>query len=184
MQEDSNLKVHPSVMHFVAVARAFCRLVETDVTEPILETGATEPNSWMIQILSAVSDLYAAAHYLPAAELEPTNIDPEDRFDLTKAEYRAVFLRMGQILGEARYYPDCSSSLDPLADPEPPGIGDLADDLADIYRDIKPGLRALDHNRDEYVSMVVFGWKEPLFKTHWGRHAVDAMRVLHILIYG
>ena len=137
----------------------------------------------MLQILGAIANLYAAAHDLPVPDLDETSGDPGDRFDLTQAAYWEVFLRMGPLLGEDRYYPDCSATLDLLAASEPPGIGDLADDLADIYRDIKPGLRALEHNIDEYAATNVFEWKEPLFKTHWGRHAVDAMRILHILVY-
>ena len=174
MNEYTNLKEQPTVVHFVEAARTFCRLVETD---------APEPDRWMLQILVAVADLYAAAHHLPVPDLDSASIDPEDRFDLTSSEYREVFLRVGRRLGENRYYTYCFDIADLSADQQSPGIGDLADDLADIYRDIKPGLRAWDANVAEYVSDIIFEWKDLLFRTHWGRHAVDALRALHSLVY-
>ncbi|WP_043098010.1 DUF5063 domain-containing protein [Kallotenue papyrolyticum] len=174
MDKYSNLKEQPTVVHFVESARTFCRLVETD---------APESDLWMLQILVAVADLYAAAHHLPVPDLDSARIDPEDRFDLTPSEYREVFLRLGRRLGENRYYPYCFDSTDLSPNQPPPGIGDLADDLADIYRDIKPGLRAWDANIADFVSDIIFEWKEPLFRTHWGRHAVDVLRVLHSLVY-
>jgi hypothetical protein len=62
-------------------------------------------------------------------------------------------------------------------------MGDLADDLADIYRDIKPGLRAWDTEEEGYLDEVVFDWKLPHFGSHWGIHAVGAMRALHPLVF-
>jgi hypothetical protein len=62
---------------------------------------------------------------------------------------------------------------------ENPVFGSLADDLADIYRDIKPGLRAWDSDNDSYLETIVFEWKTPNFGSHWGVHAVSVMRALH-----
>ena len=77
-------------------------------------------------------------------------------------------------------YFDPSEPLDAI---EEPCISDLGDDLADIYRDIKPGLRAWETHNDEYLPAIVFDWKEPLFSSHWGVHAVNAMRALHPIAY-
>jgi hypothetical protein len=52
----------------------------------------------------------------------------------------------------------------------------LADGLADIWRDLKRGLLALDAgapNQD-----VIWDWRYG-FYTHWGRHATEALRALH-----
>lgn len=174
MTEHVSLRSHPNVVRFVQTAQVFCGLIETDEMERDL---------WMRALLVAVADLYGAIHYLPVPGLDAASIDPEERFYLTQIEYRDVFLRLGRILDEERFYADCSDASDLLSDPQIIGIGDLADDLADIYRDIKPGLRAWDENIDVYLPDVVFEWKEPLFRTHWGRHAVDALRVLHTLVF-
>jgi hypothetical protein len=51
----------------------------------------------------------------------------------------------------------------------------VADDLADIYRDIKNGLW-LHENR--HSTEAIWEWKHS-FNTHWGRHAVGALHALH-----
>lgn len=54
--------------------------------------------------------------------------------------------------------------------------GNLADDLADVYGDLKRGLDV----RRKCESCAVFEWTNNL--VHWGEHATSAMRVLHSLI--
>ena len=61
--------------------------------------------------------------------------------------------------------------------------GDLADDLADIYRDIKPGLTAWNTGDDAYLEDIFYQWLQQGHIHHWGRHAVNAMRALHWLVY-
>jgi hypothetical protein len=52
----------------------------------------------------------------------------------------------------------------------------LADDLADIHRDLTHGLRALADGAAH--EDVVWEWRFG-FYSHWGRHATEALRVLH-----
>jgi hypothetical protein len=56
----------------------------------------------------------------------------------------------------------------------------LADALADIYGDLMSGLELYDSGRFEEAA---FEWWIA-FWSHWGRHAVDAIRVLHLLRSG
>jgi hypothetical protein len=174
MKEYRSLRVHPDVVRFVQAAQKFCGLIETD---------QMDRNVWMRSVLIAVADLYAAIHYLPIPDLDAASIDPGDSFRLTSDAYREVFLRLGRILDDERFYADCSNITDFPGDPQTIGIGDLADDLADIYRDITPGLRAWHEDIDDYLPDIVFEWKEPSFRTHWGIHAVDALRALHSLVF-
>ncbi len=60
--------------------------------------------------------------------------------------------------------------------PEEPVIGDLADDLADIYRDLKDGMNLW--TAGHHVEAVCH-WRQH-FGFHWGRHAADAIRALHV----
>jgi hypothetical protein len=59
--------------------------------------------------------------------------------------------------------------------PETPVIGSMADDLADIYRDVVTGLRA--HARGDKES-AVWEWSFGLH-SHWGAHATAAICALH-----
>lgn len=55
-------------------------------------------------------------------------------------------------------------------------LGSLADDLADIWRDLRAGLDALEGGSQ--WQDVAWEWRFGL-QTHWGRHAVEALRALH-----
>jgi hypothetical protein len=73
-----------------------------------------------------------------------------------------------------RYY---SELFNPLSVPaqEEPTVGDLADDIADIFNDVLEGLRCFDYGR---VPDAVWEWAFG-FQSHWGRHASSAIRTLH-----
>jgi hypothetical protein len=71
------------------------------------------------------------------------------------------------------YYSEC---FDPLIVPaaEEPVVADLADDLADIWRDVKGGLM-LWH--DDESDAAAWHWRFH-FESHWGLHASSAMYAL------
>lgn len=56
-----------------------------------------------------------------------------------------------------------------------PVIGSVADDLADIYRDVVTGLRA--YEKGDRVG-AIWEWSFHL-QVHWGAHATGAIRALH-----
>ncbi len=58
---------------------------------------------------------------------------------------------------------------------EEPVAGSLSDDLLDVYRDVRRGLWAWEKNQ---IADAVWDWRFS-FDTHWGDHAVDALRALH-----
>jgi hypothetical protein len=67
------------------------------------------------------------------------------------------------------------SVFDPLAiPPEEPVLGSLADDIADIYRDVVNGLRQYQAG---HRTAAAWEWRFG-FENHWGHHAADAMRAL------
>jgi hypothetical protein len=53
----------------------------------------------------------------------------------------------------------------------------LADDIADIYRDLERGSNCLKENPAEAIFHWRFG-----FYSHWGSHAVNALRITHWLL--
>ena len=59
--------------------------------------------------------------------------------------------------------------------PEPPVVGELADDLVDIYRDVAVGLSLYEAGS---VEDAVWHWGFN-FQVHWGEHASSAIRALH-----
>jgi len=58
--------------------------------------------------------------------------------------------------------------------------GSLADDIADIYRDLKEGL-VLHHSGLATPNDILWEWRL-LFYSHWGDHAMNALRTIHFLL--
>ena len=56
-----------------------------------------------------------------------------------------------------------------------PVAGSLADDILDVYRDIRRGLTLWDASQ---TQNAIWDWRFH-FDIHWGDHAVDALRALH-----
>jgi hypothetical protein len=56
-----------------------------------------------------------------------------------------------------------------------PGVGSLSDDVLDVYRDIRRGLWSWEKNA---TASAIWEWRFS-FDTHWGAHAVDALRAIH-----
>ena len=58
----------------------------------------------------------------------------------------------------------------------------VAEDLGDIYCDVKEGL-LIGERFDVRPASVVWEWKFGL-ESHWGRHAVSVITALHTLLFG
>ncbi len=56
-----------------------------------------------------------------------------------------------------------------------PVAGSLSDDLLDVYRDVRGGLALWESRHD---ADAIWEWRFS-FESHWGDHAVDALRALH-----
>lgn len=159
---------------FEQAARNFCSLLEAD---------PQDGNEWIQKVLAALAMLYAIGHQLPSYGLPDDAQDVPEEYDVRENQIAEIRNRVNGILGERNLY---WTYFDPTITNDPaeePVAGALWDDLCDIYRDVKPGLNAWDTGRDEYLHNIAFDWRFPLFETHWGRHAVDAMRVFHRLAF-
>lgn len=56
-----------------------------------------------------------------------------------------------------------------------PVAGSLAEDVLDVYRDIRRGLTLWDASQ---MQNAIWEWRFG-FDAHWGDHAIDALRALH-----
>jgi hypothetical protein len=146
--------MNDEVAAFVNAARSFCSFMERPAAHDDVELAA-----------KALAALYAAGLSLPA--VEPGSAET--------AEYRPRDTPIPRDLG-AQYYYEVVEPLD-LTGAEDV-VGDLDDDLLDIYKDVKEGLGAFDAG---HVQSAGWHWRFTL-EAHWGDHAVDALRVLHRLV--
>jgi hypothetical protein len=58
----------------------------------------------------------------------------------------------------------------------------VADDLADVWRDLTEGVRGLDDGTAA-AEDVIWEWRDG-FETHWGQHALGALMAIHEMRFG
>lgn len=114
--------------------------------------------------------LYGAALNLPTGWSEPgdpvVEVTPPGEAEWQRAYEAARRLPIdlyGQVFNPA------------VVPPEEPCVGSIADDLADIYRDIAGGLRVFEQGSH---AVAAAEWTLSLY-SHWGAHATGAIHALH-----
>jgi hypothetical protein len=131
--------------------------------------GKTEERMDAKTALHRIVALYAAALHLPSPFSDDVSNSDDHRVDSDEA--RLIYKRASTL--PFKYY---SEVFDPLQlPPEEPVIGDIADDIADIYRDVASGLNFYEHGRLDDARWE-WGFN---FQNHWGEHASGSIRALH-----
>lgn len=156
----------PTFVVFRDAAEAYCTEVEAVGAEPL---DSADERALVLRLRARVAALVAAAVALP--DVEVTTSDTSRSID--HAAWTDRFAALDRALGSSATY---WTAL-------PTGVGEadialvpLADDLADIWRDLRSALDWLDSGADP--ADVVWEWQFG-FETHWGLHAVQALRALH-----
>jgi len=140
------------------LATAYCRLIEASGAASI---------PWLAQVADLLPRLHAAVLSLDLRgdeEGEPLTPDLDARFEL--------YTHLRELLGDRDGY---WLEFDRVGG-QRIMTGSLADDLTDIYCELKHALRV--HERSPGLGGR--GWYQG-FATHWGQHLVDAVRHLSML---
>ncbi len=146
------------IARFAEAARRYCAWAEGTPGD-----GASELRS----ALGLLLDLLRAAQDLP--EVEP---DEHEAARIPHAAWKRMHARFAAIAGP-QYYATVDPDDDPGGDPVP-GVGDLHDDLADVWRDLRP---ALDLHAAGAREAACWHWRWS-YEHHWGAHAAEAVRIL------
>ena len=149
----------------VAAAR-FCQIIES--------AEQYRRDDFVVDVVPALSALVAAAAAMPLIELPEDDYEPPE---IPHAVWHERFMAVGHALADWDIY----WTVDPLViddEAEHPEMmaGSLNDDLADIWRDLKAGLLGLEAGGTEVD--IRWQWRFD-FYSHWGRHATQALNVLH-----
>ena len=143
------------------LARSYCELVEA---------ASESDETWIQDVAGLLPRLHMAITALGGApdDLQHTLVaDLDARFELYG------YLR--KLLGERdAYWMEFDAAHDKQC-----MSGSLADDLTDIYCELKHGLKLLE-GRPSEPARVLSGWRNG-YKVHWGQHLVDAERHLYEL---
>jgi len=158
------------------VARHFCRLIES--------AGARRDAEWLHEVFDLLPRLHVAVVSLrdPAARPrpgpDPANWPGDDSEHAAALDDRfELYSRLRHELGEHDGY---WLEFDPVGDAHADMSGSLADDLADIYYDVRQGLALLEESAAGAGDDAVHFWKRS-YRLHWGQHLVDAERHLYSL---
>ena len=148
-----------ALSEMVAVAEDFCALIDSKLQ--ISDDSLDQLFTLMPRLHAAVTALNA----YDAGEIPPNEVDLDERFE--------VYSRLRRMLGERDSY-----WLEFDAAPEAIHMsGSLADDLTDIYFDLRYGLELLD---EVWPQRAAQAWQST-YRMHWGQHLVDAERHLYAL---
>jgi hypothetical protein len=148
---------------FAGVARRFIAALES------AESG--DRTILLDRLLGVIADLYASASML--RNVEPGENDLEVQGDLEAA--KTLVAEVVGVLGA-----DANLEIwDPFGDEERPVGGLLTDDLIDLALELRKGLAFLAAGSP---VEAIWHWQFT-FESHWGYHAVDALRALHTLRY-
>jgi len=168
----STLPTHTEVSdRFALIAQEFCSAVES------------APNLGKVQMLNRVyrilPRLIGEATSLPDVELNgdenPSN-DNERQARRSHEEWQQLYNYLKQKLGDLNLY---WQVFDPTKDNEAI-LGSLADDIADIYFDLKEGF-GLRQKHQTLPEKSIWCWRFG-FYSHWGKHAMDALRTIHSIL--
>ena len=158
---------------FGAVAQQFCSVVDS--------AANIDRTDLLVQIYRILPRLVGEAITLPYVKLgddddllqEQGQLESPVNVRLSDEQCRHLYNLLKERLGDWDSY---MQVFDPTADNEAI-FGSLADDIADIYRDLKEGL-VLKEKHLARQEDVIWTWRL-LYYSHWGKHAIDALRTIH-----
>ena len=158
---------------FGAVARKYCDIVDS---APSLEKS--DLLARMYEVLPGLID--AAIHLPDVSVSEDTEGKPNENSShgpstarMTGPEWQELYQSLKKKLGDADLY---RMVFDATRDSEAIH-GSLADDIADIYRDLREGIVLLEESKVSPED-VIWEWRLG-FNSHWGEHALSALKTIY-----
>jgi hypothetical protein len=144
---------------FAVISRRFCQVVD--------DAAGVDRSEFVAQIYQILPKLIDEAVNLPEVESSGADYQSSSLQDRHE-QWDRLYKSLKENLRDWDVY---RQVFDPTKDSEAIS-GSLADDIADIYDDLK---KALLCSRSEDM---IWEWRL-LFQSHWGKHAIDALLVAH-----
>ncbi|QDU77774.1 hypothetical protein Pan97_48530 [Bremerella volcania] len=152
---------------FVETATQFCHLVEDHESEPL--------DRFIRKLQQFLPLMYYQAVKLPDVG---SRSEPSYQREITHDQWQSLFGRLVQYLGVHDQY-WIVHDVDLVADDVPEAIlSSLADDVTDIWRDLKNGLLYWEAADEPLRRELIWQWRFH-FYGHWSDHVIDAMRAVN-----
>lgn len=162
---------------FASIAQEFCSAVESAANLDNIEL--------LKRLYKILPSLINEAICLPNVELNDDQLiegeseqQARRKAQLTGAQWRELYESLRAKLANLDLY---WQVFDPTKDNEAIH-GSLADDFADIYRDLKEEL-VLNEIHQASPEQNIWHWRLGYY-SHWGKHAIDALRTMHFVLEG
>jgi hypothetical protein len=152
---------------FAELGSSYCLLIDQH------EEYSTE--AFVGRIREILPLLYYQALKLPDVE----STDDEFQREISHEEWSQMFARLQRKLGGNDLYWVIYDSM--KTDLDKPVAASLSDDLADIWRDLKNGLKQWSDGSPAMRQEIVWNWRFS-FHHHWSNHAVDALRTINWIV--
>ncbi len=165
----SNPVYSRNVVEFVAVANEYCKYAERASELKGME---------LLQILQRILPLmYLKASLLPSPE--PVFEAGNEKF-ITEADWFRIHDTLKHKFGTANDYLEIFD--DKFNESEIPVPSSLAENMADMYQDIKDFLLLYQTGTEEVMNDAI--WECKLnFESIWGQKLVNSMKAIHKFIY-
>jgi hypothetical protein len=168
---------------FVQVAKRYMQSIDELEPRNLQETARRLP--------VVLAELYASASKLLEQVRSEDSEEEWIEEELISEEWEPDGLSLGRVALFRQLFPrlqgifgrwDCYwEYFDPYKEQDR-CTGSLADDLSDIYIDVKDLVYKLEKAEQTGKQAKLDGQDWDIFQIHWGAHLVDALRALHRLV--
>jgi Domain of unknown function (DUF5063) len=150
------------VSQFAQAAREFCAWVE------LVGGSVVSEEQTSLELRRLIANLYLLALSLPP--------DWNDEWASISDERRVTIEERNSLLPRLRALPFSFYNVffEPATLEETSVIGDLTDDVLDIYCDLKEGLGLFERG---FKGLACWKWRFS-FHAHWAQHATDALHAM------
>lgn len=157
------------VLEFTAAANEFCKYAER---------ASEISGSELLKILQRLLPfLYIKASLLPS--LEPFFEDSNAKV-VRESDWAAVRDTLKEKFGSADAYLEAYDAK--MKEADGPVAGSIAEDMADIYQDLKNFLVNYRTGTNEIMNDAI--WECRLnFENYWGQRLTDSLRAIHRFVY-
>lgn len=158
------------VIEFVAVANEFCSFAENAVS--------FSKRDFLQKSARILPLLYYKASLLPVVD---SAFEEGNEKYVTENQYEFIRLSIISKLGSHNDYQEV---YDPVyRESDEATYGSIAEDIADIYQDLKDFIMVYRVGTVEIMQEALFEIRTR-FEQYWGQRLVNALRVIHSLITG
>ena len=169
MENSTNPIYSRQVVDFVAIANECCKYIEHSSELDGIE---------MLKIFQRLFPLlYLKASVLPV--FTPVFEEGNEKF-VTEEDWTSIHNTLISKFGSANDFPELFDAR--YTETEGPVVGSLAENITDIYQDLKDFLILYQTGTEEIMNDAI--WECTLnFESFWGQKLVNSLRAIHRFVY-